>query len=510
MVLKNLDFGRNGFYDFLFLISYFLFLISYFLFLISYAIIVFMNLRKWLCFSLCFLVQGFAGTSSERSVLELCPECLSGDKTAEELRRLNVVACEQIVKSKECREVEPKYLRSCEEEEEDPWAFGQRVLGCVKGGLLEVGIGLGAGFVLGKVILGMGALLSLPVVGPALGITAGGGATLYVFTEYDRAYREVGPGDGRAWRAAGKLLGEVGTVAYRLLLGNYECYSSEGRAWEVCGLLLGTMAGATGVMGATMTMKGKAASEAFKKGISKLGLSKPQENLFHNRIIKNSLSYSDLADLRKAGMSMDDIGKAVRMPEIKSYLKGTVKEDFENKLEHLAKAKSLLGQTRELSERQVRGVGDITDRSAQSWERIVRGIQNTGLSVDDAISVRQSSLGFTFGSDKYLNRTHLMNYMKNREVVERSIGRRFTESQSKELSFLQKLTEGRMVSQRSGEAIRHRIKRLVDSGLSHRQLREMVDHDLIHIEHTLISRDFKTMKKRKLKEWIDDLAESAK
>ena len=209
---------------------------------------------------------------SRRSVFELCPECLSGDKTASEIKSLSVAACEQIVNSGECQGVNPKYLRDCEKEEkeESNLAFGQRVLGCMKGAALEGAIGLGVGAVMGKVIMGIGALLSLPVVGPALGITAGGGAVLYVFSEYDRAYREVDPGDGRAMRAMGQLLGNMGTGIYRLLLGNYECYSSEGRAWEVCGLFLG------GALGGKMVVR-TTKKAAQKKAAAKKALEDPRQ-----------------------------------------------------------------------------------------------------------------------------------------------------------------------------------------------------------------------------------------
>ena len=209
------------------------------------------NVRKVLLLIFClYFAQGFVGaSSSESGAFNPCPECISSDRTASEVKALSLAACEQVINSEECRGVNPKHLRNCEEEVDDNLAFGQRVFGCVKGAALEGAIGLGVGAVLGKVIVGIGALLSLPVVGAALGITAGGGAALYVFSEYDRAYQEVGAGEGRAWRATEKLLGEVGTGAYRLLLGNYECYSSEGRAWEVCGLITG------GTLGGKMAVR---------------------------------------------------------------------------------------------------------------------------------------------------------------------------------------------------------------------------------------------------------------
>ena len=50
----------------------------------------------------------------------------------------------------------------------------------MKGTALEGAIGLGIGAVLGKVIVGIGALMSVPFVAPALGVTAAGGVTLYM------------------------------------------------------------------------------------------------------------------------------------------------------------------------------------------------------------------------------------------------------------------------------------------------------------------------------------------
>ena len=205
---------------------------------------------------------GWLVASSESAALTPCPGCISSDRTASEVRHLSIAACEQMVNSKQCRGVNPDYLRNCEEEEDSLAVFGERVTGCLYGGLVEGAIGLGVGAVLGKVIVGIGALMSVPVVGTALGIAAGGGAALYIYSEYDRAYQETGVGEGRSLRAIQQLLGNTGTGIYRLLLGNYECYSSAGRAWEVCGLLFG--GGAVHKAAKKVTKKAATATKAPK------------------------------------------------------------------------------------------------------------------------------------------------------------------------------------------------------------------------------------------------------
>ena len=430
---------------------------------------------------------------SQRSVLELCPECLSGDKTASEIRRLSIVACEQMINSEECQGVNPKYLRDCEKEEESNLAFGQRVLGCVKGAALEGAIGLGVGAVLGKVIVGIGTLLSLPVVGAALGITAGGGAALYVFSEYDRAYQEVGEGEGRAMRAMGHLLGEVGTGAYRLLLGNYECYSSEGRAWEVCGLLLGGALGGSAALTTAGAKKAgkKVAKEATEKATEKFsplfqGLTPDQDKLLRRMINqKDYVSHKDIADLRATGISMDDIGKAFRLPKVKT----SIKNYADDHLQEMATVRRMLGQAEDLSARQAQGVGDLV-KAAWGWEQVLMGVRRTGLSLNDAMSLRRSA---TFMRD-FTDSVDLMKYIKKRARVEKSLRHEFTEEQSSHLSSIQFYTSTQKNLQVNTDMLSSHIARLVKSGLSHRQLKQVVDQDLLTNDRTL---------KVKLKELID-------
>ena len=447
-------------------------------------------------FCLCF-AQGFVGASSESGALNPCPECISSDQTASEIKSLSLAACEQVVNSEECQGVNPKYLRDCEEEEESSYAFGQRVLGCMKGAALEGAIGWGVGAVLGKVIVGIGALMSVPFVLPALGVTAGGGAALYIYSEYDRAYQEVGEGEGsRAMRAMGQLLGNVGTGIYRLLLGNYECYSSEGRAWEVCGLLLGgVVGGGAAVYSHTQGVARRVAKKSADGQPLLRGLTPDQDDLLRQKAgsIWGYVSPNDIADLRKAGISMEDIGKAFRLPQIQK----DVKRFADNHLQEMATAKKLLGQGGDLSEQQVRGVGDLVESGASGWEQILRGVRRTGLSVDDALSLRRSS-----EAGNYTNLPDLMKYIQKRKATEQSIRHRFTEGQSDNLSHIQKYFKkgASKLSKSDVKSVRYQINKLVESGLSPRQLREVVDKGLITDNMVL---------RRRLKEWID-LEEFAK
>ena len=417
--------------------------------------------------------------SSESAVLTPCPECLSADKTASEVKSLNVLACEQMVRSEQCWNVDPRYVRDCEKEEEGGPAFGERVLGCLQGGLIEGFFGWGIGAVLGKVIVGIGALLSLPVVGSVLGVTAGGGAALYIYNEYNRAYGQVGEGEGRRLRAINKVLGNIGTGIYRLLLGNYECYNAQGRAWEVCGLLLG------GGLG------GKAAAKTGRRFPLSWGLTNSQRRLLRRATKEDFSSYYDLFRLRKAGISMENITKAFRRPNTRYG----AKTEFEKQFVRLEKAKKLLGQSGDLSARQVEGVGDLM--IATGWEDILLGIRRTGLSVDDAFSLRRSSLRGLAGKNKYTDPAGLAKYMKKREAVEKSIGRSFSERQSDKLSMVQMyFRPGRKRMDGDTILVRHHIDQLAESGLSRRQLKEIVDQGLIADD---------LPGKRTLKKLIDDV-----
>ena len=428
------------------------------------------------------MVQGFAGASSESGAFNPCPECISSDRTASEIKRLSTVACEQVINSGECQGVNPKYLRDCEAEEDSPLAFGQRVLGCMKGAALEGAIGLGVGAVLGKVIVGIGALLSVPVVGSALGIAAGGGAALYVFSEYDRAYQEVGEGESRAMRAMGHLLGEVGTGAYRLLLGNYECYSSEGRAWEVCGLLLGGVTGGSAALATvkkaakkaksavTDTAKRDTAASASKKPVLVQGLTKKQEDLLDKVMYSSRSRFFPLdrvSRLRKAGISMSDIRKAANHKNIEEDNRNS----FNVVLDQLEDMKRSIGQAGDLSPRQIQDAIKIftTWDVYPRWESIRQSIKRTGLSLDDVIALRQKHLV----NETSVDRTNYLNYLARRESAEKAMNHRLTPKEDEVLYSLQK------------EILpidRHDISQAVKSGLSHQQLRILVDEGVIPTE----------------------------
>ena len=53
-----------------------------------------------------------------------------------------------------------------------------------------------------------------------------------------------------------------------------------------------------------------------------------------------SYLYKDIADLRKAGISMEDIGKAFRLP----YVRTKLKQLFEDNFQQMEKVKKLLRQ----------------------------------------------------------------------------------------------------------------------------------------------------------------------
>ena len=421
--------------------------------------------------------------SSERSVLDICPECVSTDQTAYNIKKLSGSVCEQMVNSEQCRDVDPDYLRDCNEEEEGTLAFGQRVVGCMYGAGFEGAVGLGLGFALGKVIVGIGALMSIPVLGPALGVKAGGVAALYVYSEYARSYQQEDDGAGRALKAAGSMLGNIGTKIYRLFLGNYECYNARGRAWEVCGLLLGGVVGGKAALSAvkktaektkelaegtvksphlaSVESKPPVLAVAKKEPFSGLGLTQAQEKILHKKINSDFVSYSDLSDLRKSGIRMDDVAKAFRMPHVGKQLKN----NFEQKFTQLQKVKNLLG-SKTLSDRQIEGVGDLLD--SQSFEAAIRGMRKTGLSFNDVMS---------FQTGRNTNPYAMKSYIKKRSEVEQSIGNKFTEEQSQGLSMIQmyfRTGPRKGLSESEKDNMRYYIRNLIQSGIPGRELRNLV------------------------------------
>ena len=432
---------------------------------------------------------GWLVASSESGAFNPCPECISSDRTADEIKRLSTVACEQVINSEECRGVNPKYLRDCEAEEDSPLAFGQRVLGCMKGAALEGAIGLGVGAVLGKVIVGIGALLSVPVVGSALGIAAGGGAALYVFSEYDRAYQEVGEGEGRAMRAMGHLLGEVGTGVYRLLLGNYECYSSEGRAWEVCGLLLGGVAGGGAALATvkkaakkaksavTDTAKRDTASPVSKNPVPAAQvLTKKQEDYLDEIMYEKDVQLFStmVASFRRAGISMGNIRKAANHKNVgKSNRNG-----FNQALDQMEDVKKAMGQAEDLTPQQVYDAETILGnwRLYPPLEAKRQSIKRLGLSVDDIIDLRRKYWypGKLISNAPSVDRSNYLNYLARRESAEKAMNHRLTPNQDEVLDYnLQKTVYPVEIND---------IEAAIQSGLSHRQLRTLVDEGVISTE----------------------------
>ena len=132
---------------------------------------------------------------------------------------------------------------------------------------------------------------------------------------------------------------------------------------------------------------------------------------------------------------------------------------------------------------------DLMDRFPSGWEQILRGIRKTGLSVDEALSVRRAK------ANDYTNPAGFMKYMEKRKSVESAIGRKFTEKQSDDLSWIMSYFRTRAPSLLFERTwVRNRIQNLVKSGLSPRQLREVVDRGLITDNPA---------HRRQLKEWID-------
>ena len=430
-----------------------------------------LNVSRILFFIFClYFAQGFAGASSESGAFNPCPECISSDRTASEVRALSTVACEQVINSEECQGVNPKYLRDCEEEEESSLAFGQRVLGCMKGAALEGAIGLGVGAVLGKVIVGIGALLSLPVVGAALGITAGGGAALYVFSEYDRAYQEVGEGEGRAMRAMGHLLGEVGTGAYRLLLGNYECYSSEGRAWEVCGLLLGGVAtGGAATMVATAKKAAKKATAVTENPIKAQALREISEReaevtrfildkktgykIYYSHGYDNARWLSGLSRMRN-----------IQHGEWEHFLKGAREAEVSLKEALTARKATMEG-----------AMGGIRPRS---WASYVKSM--------DGSSVFQPLLKGREGIALYrnLDERALFSYIDRKKAFEKATGHRLNTNQQSVLADLQaaglKKSQGQTPVEYDDV-----VKMIKTEGMSPEKFRQMVDKDLISTDEAI-------------------------
>ena len=485
------------------------------------------NVRKILFLIFClYFAQGFAGASSETLVLNPCPDCLPGDQTASEVRGLSLAACEQVINSEECRGVNPKHLRSCEEEEESNLAFGQRVLGCMKGTAIEGAIGLGVGVVLGKVIVGISALMSVPFLLPALGITAGGGAALYIYSEYDRAYQEVGEGEGsRAMRAMGQLLGNMGTGIYRLLLGNYECYSSEGRAWEVCGLLLGGVAGG----GAALATVKKAAAKTRaavggqtnaipgKVNITKKllpGTSKEQRELLMKHI--NDMGFFEhfmLADFRRAGLTIPQVRKAYRQPGVSPRVRGHF-EEADKQLQAVEEfLNSQTGQSLR-SKLQLEGLSRMRNVQYGEWEVLLHSIRKTGLSLEDGLAVRKETLEGTIGDISLIDWKYMLNdavggvddvissvtqrttfsgaayksldegaffsYLKRREAFEKATGHRLTTDQINNLQVLQTSNWGEAKWVHDWH-----VKRIMENGLSPEDFRKLVDHKLISTDEAI-------------------------